>query len=200
MNSPELIERIRQGDGAALAEYIESRRAQLLAFIERRLGAMLQRKLEAEDILQEASSEAVRTLATAPIADRDPFSWICQVCERRIIDAHRYFAAQKRDAAKEASGGNASADESQRGGLVDLLAASMTSASKAFSRNVQQERLATALAQLSELQQEVLRLRYIDGLPSKEIADLTGKSDAAIRVMLTRTIKKLQEMLGDDPA
>jgi len=33
-------------------------------------------------------------------------------------------------------------------------------------------------------------------LPSKEIAEKLGKSDAAVRVMLTRSLKKLQEMLG----
>ena len=42
-----------------------------------------------------------------------------------------------------------------------------------------------------------LRLRYLEGLPSKEIADRLGKSDGAVRVMLTRSLDKLQKLLAE---
>jgi len=38
-------------------------------------------------------------------------------------------------------------------------------------------------------------LRYIEGLDSKEIAQRLNKSDGAIRVMLTRSLKRLQTVL-----
>ena len=37
-------------------------------------------------------------------------------------------------------------------------------------------------------------------LTRQSIADKLGKSDAAVRVMLTRSLKKLQDLLGDDAA
>jgi RNA polymerase sigma-70 factor (ECF subfamily) len=43
-------------------------------------------------------------------------------------------------------------------------------------------------------------MRYVENLPSKQIADKLGKTDAAVRVMLTRSLKKLQDLLGDDAA
>ena len=55
-----------------------------------------------------------------------------------------------------------------------------------------------AIAQLASDQQEVLRLRYVEGWPTKQIADHVKKTDVAIRVMLTRTVQKLQEMLGEE--
>lgn len=190
-----LIERIRQHDGAALAEYLTLRRPQLMAFIERRLGGALRRKIEPEDLLQETSAEAVRSLPTTELANREVFGWLCQTAERRIIDAHRkYVASQKRDAGREVPI-HGPPDDS-RGGLVDLLVASMTTASQAFSRDQKQMRLLTALDTLPAEQREALRLRYVDGLPSKEIADRLGKSDGAIRVMLTRSLAKLQQILG----
>jgi RNA polymerase sigma-70 factor (ECF subfamily) len=196
--SDDLIARIRQRDRQALAEFIASHRLQLMAFIERQLGAALRRKIEPDDVYQEASAEALRALATAELGDRDPFSWLCQITEHRIIDLHRrFFGAQKRDAAKEVPLGSSRGTESRTAGLINMLVASMTTPSQAFSRNAREERLLEALAKLPEEQQAALKLRYIENLPSKEIAERLGKSDAAIRVMLTRSLKRLHELLGE---
>jgi RNA polymerase sigma-70 factor, ECF subfamily len=198
MNS-ELIERVKQHDPQALAEFIQEQRRPLLVFIERQLGAALRKKLEPEDIAQEVSAEAIRSLPSMDFGDRDPFSWLCQIVERKIIDNHRrFFDAKKRDAAREIGihGSNSNDNSEQQGGLINMLIASMTTASQAFSRNVKQMRLAEAINQLPEDQREALRLRYIEDLPSKEIAERLGKSDASIRVMLTRSLKKLQDLLN----
>jgi RNA polymerase sigma-70 factor (ECF subfamily) len=193
----QLIDRVRNHDRAALAEFIEGHRRQLFAFIDRQLGAGLRRKLEPEDILQEVSAEAVRSLPQIELGDRDPFSWLCQIAERKIIDSHRkFFEAQKRDAGREVGLGAGSDTANPGGGLINMLVASMTTPSQAFSRNVKEARLQEAIQQLPNDQREALKLRYVDGLPSKEIAARLGKSDAAVRVMLTRSLKKLQEILG----
>ncbi len=194
----DLIARIRAGDGDALADYINQFRPQLMAYIERQLGSALRRKVEAEDIFQEASADAVRSLADVDLEQREPFSWLCQICERRIIDAHRhYFGAQKRDAGREVPLGSPGGD-SQNAGLINMLVNSMTTPSQAFSRNARELRLLGALEQLPDDQQEAIRLRYIENLPSKQIAEKLGKSDAATRVMLTRSLKKLESLLGSE--
>ncbi len=114
-NDDALIKRVRSGDAHALAQFIDERRAPLMAFIERRLGAGLRRKVEPEDIFQEASAEAIRSLASAELGDRDPFGWLCQVAERRIINAHRrFFSTAKRDAGREVSLDKGSPEESLR--------------------------------------------------------------------------------------
>lgn len=190
-----LADRIRQHDVTALAQFLEEHRRQLATYIERQLGAALRRKVEPDDILQEVSAEAVRALPGIELGDRDVFGWLCQLSERRIIDAHRrYFGAQKRAAGREVSL-DAPASDSEGGGIIHLLVASMTSASAAFSRNVKEMRVQQALADLPAEQREALRLRYVENLPSKEIAVQMGKSDAAIRVMLTRSLQRLQKML-----
>jgi RNA polymerase sigma-70 factor, ECF subfamily len=190
-----LIERIRAHDEQALGDYLALRRPQLGAFIERRLGTALRRKIEPEDLLQETSAEAVRSLPQVELANREVFGWLCQIAERRIIDAHRkYIASEKRNAGREVP--IHAAPDTSRGGLVDLLVASMTTASQAFSRDQKQIRLLAALEKLSDEQQTALRLRYVEGLPSKEIAVQLGKSDGAVRVLLTRSLAKLQQILG----
>jgi RNA polymerase sigma-70 factor (ECF subfamily) len=188
-------ERIRTRDPQALAALLQSHRPQLMAFIERQLGTALRRKVEPDDVFQETSAEAVRALPAAEFGDRDPFSWLCQIAERRIIDLHRrFFGAQKRDAGREVPLSGSGSDSSQAG-LIDLLVATLTTPSQAFSRNAREERLMAALDKLPAEQREALRLRYVESLPSKQIAERLGKSDAAVRVMLTRSLKKLHELL-----
>ena len=193
-----LIERLLRGDAEALAELLVLKRGPLLAFIEHRLGAALRTKVEPDDIFQEVGAEAVRSLADAPLAGRDPFHWLCQIAERRIIDAHRrFFGSQKRNAARERALDAPPAGE-ERGGLVDLLVASMTSASQAFSRNQRELRLLAAMESLTAEQQTALRLRYAENQSSKEIGAQLGKSDGAVRVLLTRSLQKLRELLGEE--
>src|SRR5262249_3425818 len=86
-----LVARVRAGDGQALAEFLVTKQPQLMAFIDRRLGAALRRKIEPDDLFQEVSAEALRSLSEVDLTQRDPFNWLCQVAERRIIDAHRRF-------------------------------------------------------------------------------------------------------------
>ena len=191
-----MLARLRQGDSQALADFIMARRPQLMAFIDRRLGPALRSKIELDDLFQEVSAEAVRSLGEVDLKERDPFSWLCQVAERRIIDAHRrYFGSQKRDAGREVSLNAAGAGaSSSRPALINLLVASMTSASQAFSRNQKEIRLLAALEKLPPENREAIRLRYVEDMPSKDIAQRLGKTDGAVRVMLTRSLAKLQEI------
>lgn len=194
----ELIDLIRSGDQDAFARYLGIRTPQLLGFIEKKMGTTLRRKIEAEDILQEVGMDCVKALNAVDLTDRDPFSWMCQMAERRIIDAHRHHVqAQKRSAEREvalqAGGGN-----EDGGNFADLLVRSMTTPSQAFSRDQKEFRLLRAVQSLPEDQREAIRLRYIEKQGSKEIAEQLGKSDGAVRVLLTRTLKKLQDALSDD--
>jgi RNA polymerase sigma-70 factor (subfamily 1) len=195
-----LAARAKAHDVSALAGYLALKRKPLAAYIERELGTALRRKIEVDDVIQEVSVEAVRSLADMNFEGREVFSWLCQLAERRIIDAHRrFFGAQKRDACRETPL-DGPAGDSQHVGVINLLVASMTSATAALSRNQKELHLLAALGKLAPDQREALRLRYVEGMPSKEIAARLGKTDGAIRVMLTRTLGQLQKLLDPEDA
>ncbi|HIE97023.1 MAG TPA: sigma-70 family RNA polymerase sigma factor [Planctomycetes bacterium] len=197
-DDPELLKGISDGNVDALAGFLDVNRRQLMAFISRRLGDALRTKVEVEDIFQDVSTEAIRTLTPEWPGEREPFSWLCHISERKIVDAHRHhFDAQKRDAGKERALDARSSGGGEIG-LVNMLVKSMTTPSAAFSRNAREGRLQAAIAELKDDQREAIRLKYIENKPSKEIAEALGKSDAAVRVMLTRTMKQLHELLGED--
>lgn len=55
-------------------------------------------------------------------------------------------------------------------------------------------RLHTMFQTLSPLQQQILRLRFIDELRSPQIAQLVGKSEAAVRAVLSRALNQLRTL------
>jgi len=188
-----LADRVRAGDAAALAAYLEDRRPALRAFVERRLGPTLRGKLEPDDVLQELAVKALHDLERKPQIT-DPFNWLCHLAEQCIVDGHRRFAADKRDAGREVPGNVRVGEASQD--LVALLAASLTTPSAAVVRDERQRRLQEVLVALPDEHREALRLRYAEGLSTKEVAGRLNKSDVATRVLLSRLVQKLQELLG----
>ncbi len=190
-----LADRVRQHDPAALAAFLEDRRPALLSFIERRLGSALRGKLEPQDVLQELAVKSLRELPNTDLSSRDPFGWLCHLAEQCIVDGHRHFAAGKRASAKEVPGNVRVGDGSQD--LVALLAASLTSPSMAAVRDERQQRLMDVIAEFPADHREALRLRYGEGLPTKDVAAKLGKSDVATRVLLSRLVQQLQERLGE---
>jgi RNA polymerase sigma-70 factor (ECF subfamily) len=188
----ELVTAIQAGDADSLMKYLELRRNDLLAVILSKMGPALQKKVEAEDIFQEVCANAIRSQKEINFTEAGPFGWFCELADRRIIDEQRKFKAQKRDSSKEV-GIHAKPNEDV--GLVNLLVASITSPSRAFSRQQKEFHLLEAMGQLPKTQQQVLDLRYAKGKSTKQIADEIGKSDGATRVLLTRSLKKLREIM-----
>ena len=198
-NASDLIKRVQRGDAEALAEFIEFRRPQLMAYIQKNLGTALRRKVEPDDLFQEISADCIKALDSVEFGEQDPFNWLCQMAQRRIIDAHRFFFdSQKRDANREV--GIMASDNTKREGMINVLIASITSPSAAFSRDQKEFYLQQAIAQLPEDHRLAIRLRYVEGLSTREIADRIGKSDGSVRVILTRVLKKLQSLMGEQDA
>lgn len=61
-------------------------------------------------------------------------------------------------------------------------------------------RLQALLARLDHRKRELLVLRFAAGLSIADIAAVTGKSEAAVRKAITRTLHTLKELYNDaDP-
>jgi|TARA_B110000495_G_C23010063_1_gene597291 RNA polymerase sigma-70 factor (ECF subfamily) len=195
---PDLLQRICNRDPAALAEYFDLKRSQLAGFVRVITGDHLLAIVEVDDLLQEIATTALQSLQTAPLDRYEPMEWLQQIARRRVVDAHRFhFDAKCRDANRQKSlQGGASSNVSQLN-FEGLLAASMTSPSAVISRDIRMVRVREALSGLTDEQQTVIRLRYAEGLPSRTIAESINKSDAATRVLLSRSMRQLEKRLAD---
>lgn len=191
-----LIEKIVSGDPDALAQYINVHQPQLTGFIRSISSDRLLSVVEVDDLYQEVCTAALGGFATAPLEKYTPMQWLQQIARRRVVDAHRFhFEAQRREAGRQQSihgGGDA-----EGGGLEAMLSASFTSPSAAFSRDIRMVRMQSAIDELAEDAKQAVKLKYAEGLASKEIAQKLGKSDAAVRVLLSRSLRILEKKLGD---
>ena len=195
--APELLQRISDRDQDALATFLEQEKSRILGFLRTITGDRLLSVVELDDLFQEVSTAALAGLATAPLDKYEPFAWIQEVARRRVVDAHRFhFEAKRRDAGRRQSLHGSGGDD-DGGGFEAFLAASMTSASAAFSRDVRVDRMNQALTELTDEQQQAIQLRYAEGLPTKEIAQRLGKTDVAVRVLLSRSVRELEKRLED---
>jgi RNA polymerase sigma factor (sigma-70 family) len=63
-------------------------------------------------------------------------------------------------------------------------------------RNEQIQSLWRAVAALSPDRQELITLKYVDGLTNKKIGEKLGKSEGAIKQIHRRTLIALEAILG----
>jgi len=60
------------------------------------------------------------------------------------------------------------------------------------------ERIARSLDSLSDRYEQVLRMKYLDGMSMDEIGTVTGEAESAIESLLTRARAAFREVYGDD--
>ncbi len=194
--SDALVGRVKARDALALAELIDAERNRLVGFTKSIMSAKLLSMVEPDDLIQEVAAAALAGLPTAPFDKYEPIQWLQELCRRRVVDAHRFhFGAQRRDAGRVQS--MHAADGDGAGGFEAFLAASITSPSAAFSRDVRVQRMHEAVGGLSDEARTAIHMRYAEGLPTKEIAAKLGKTDVAIRVLLSRSVRVLEQQLDD---
>ncbi len=194
----ELILQIKRHDCESLGRYIERHRTTLAGFVRSITTTQLLSAVELDDLLQEVAATAISSLNTAPLDQYEPMQWLQQIARRRVVDAHRFhFGAQRRDSRRQQSMHAPAGGGDQEWGLEQLLAASITSPSAAYSQDVRVNRMQQAIESLGEEQRTVIRLRYVEGLATKQIAEQLGKTDVAVRVLLSRSMRQLEKQLDD---
>jgi RNA polymerase sigma-70 factor (ECF subfamily) len=182
---------LRAGDDAMMAPLVERYRERLLRMVHFRLDPRLVGRLDAEDVLQEAWIEAEKRLA-AFRADQKPFLiWIRLIVQQTMVDLHRkHLGAKMRSAGREV-GAPAS------GTLSGFFVAHVTSPSGAVMREELRQKIEAALANMDEIDREVLLLRHFEELSNKEAALVLGIQENAASNRYVRALGRLKGFLGD---
>ena len=110
-----------------------------------------------------------------------PFSsWLYRIAHNVVID---YYRTGKEEEPLDAAAFTL-ADESLR--PEELL-----------TQKAEVSRLRKAIAQLSEKNQELILLRFVEGLSHAQVAQILGKSEGSCRVMQHRALSALSKILGE---
>jgi RNA polymerase sigma-70 factor, ECF subfamily len=173
-NEEHLILRAIQGDegafGALYSQYLDA----IYRYVFFRVGD----SVEAEDLTEEVFVRAWEALPDYRVREFPFKSWLYRIAHNLTVDYHR----KQKPLPLE--------DIDQLSGLLSR------SAEDVAERQQLVKTLSKAVRKLSEEEQQVIVLRFIDGLSHQEISQIIGKSPEASRVIQHRALARLNEYMN----
>lgn len=183
------LQSARLGDTEALGRLLESYRPYVRVIVRSFRDNRLQARVDDSDRIQDALLGAFqafpgfRGTTTGELA-----AWLRQIVVRTAGHlARNHGATGKRDPDREQHA------EDLNGAFADQGSSPGTQA----IRHEQAARIAEAIARLPEDMQQVLLDRHVDGLPYAVLSERLGRTEAAVRVLYTRALRRLREECQD---
>lgn len=175
--SERLIVQAAQEDPAAFGPLYERYRDPVYRYLRSRTASAE----EAEDLLQQVFLRALDALPQYK-ADRSPFvAWLMGIARNASTDAHRRRRV------------TVTWDF-----VPEILRTGPADVETEVLRRERQARLSVLFTALPARKRELLVLRFVAALTVREIAALLGKSEAATKKELFRTLKMLKEQYHDN--
>lgn len=187
-----LLAEVRGGNRRALDTLLGLHRAYLRTLVELRLDPKLRARVDASDVVQETSLEAVRRVAAYLDRPVLPFRlWLRQIAFDRLLMARRqHVEAGRRAVEREAPLPDQSSLQ-----LAQLALAAGPTPSQAFAQDEMAERVRRALAALEDDDREILLMRNFEGLSNQEAAQVLALEPAAASKRYGRALLRLRKTL-----
>lgn len=175
-----MMHQIRHKDSpeeSLVADLYQRHARQILAYIRPRVDS----QEDAEDLLVEVFLVVMQNATPLRLSENEQLVWLRHVARNKVVDRYRRLGCLPAIAPLDA--------------FAEVLLDDDEHAPEALAlRETDHTQLRKHLAGLSQIQQEVLRLRFFNDLSTKEIATRLAKSDSAIRVLLSRTLNRLRDI------
>jgi RNA polymerase sigma-70 factor (ECF subfamily) len=168
-----LIRRTIAGDTEAFGDLYERHLPVLFRYIRCRI----QDTREAEDLAETVFLRVWESLSTFQVGRISFRSWLFRLARNLLIDRYRIRKEEHPLAGIPVPADRAPLPEDQ------VIA------------QQQRDRILEAVAALKREYQDVLALRFLAGLPHQEVAEVMGKSEAAVRVLQHRALRALLQRL-----
>lgn len=179
-NIPLLVERARQGEEDAFEKLLAMHRGLIGHLIRSRLTEVLRQDANVEDLYQETSFRAFKSLGRFEYRGEDSFfRWLAGIALHVVVD----FVRRRRPEL---------ADD-----VAQNRPSSQDSPSKGPRREERFSRLQEALDSLSPDHKKVIVLAWLRGMRIDEIAQNMDRSSGAVRKLLLRGLRKLRSSFGD---
>ncbi|TWU00694.1 RNA polymerase sigma factor [Botrimarina colliarenosi] len=195
-----LLDGVRRGESEAKDRLFDRHRGAIRRMIDLRMDRVLERRVDASDIVQDVLIEANRRLTDYLANPIMPFHlWLRQMAKDRLIDAHRrHRVAARRSMDREQPLAAASRDDQES--VLDLAAqlsdGQLTPAAAATWHELQR-RFLEAVEQLEEQDQEIILMRHFERLSNSEVAETLDLSAQAASMRHLRAMRRLRVHLAD---
>jgi RNA polymerase sigma-70 factor (ECF subfamily) len=195
-DTDQLLESAAAGDTAAAQELLAHCRPRLRRMVAMRLNPSVKARVDPSDVVQEVLAEAFQKLPKY-LKDRPVsfYPWLRQIAWQRLVKLHRAHIATHRRSVKREDAGTLPLGDRSAAELADRLVASETGPSQRAVRSELRQRVRAALDQLSDVDRELLVMRYLEHLTLKEIAETLEITVAAAKMRHARALERLQREL-----
>lgn len=145
----------------------------------RHIYYMVGNAAEAEDLTAQAFLQAWEAIERYSIRGAPFVSWLLRIAHNLAVSHLR----SRRDAAELPE---TLVDHSRHGDPEDSL-----------QRNAESQRVREAILRLRDEQRQVIMLRFVEDLEYREVAEIVGKSVAAVRVIQHRALNALRRQMQE---
>lgn len=175
---PDIIERARGGDLGAFSELYDLHAPSVYRYLLYRV----REPSDAEDITSEVFTRAFAHIGGYRWQGKSFLAWLYTIARNALTDRHRRErpTVDLDDAYGLAEDGPTAHDRAVHGEEVAALRG--------------------AVRHLTDEQQEVLVLRFVQNRSSREVASILGKNEGAIRALQFRALGRLRKLLRDEVA
>ncbi|MFV2068732.1 MAG: sigma-70 family RNA polymerase sigma factor, partial [Pirellulales bacterium] len=198
-DTEELVRHAAEGDTSAVQALFETHRGRLAQMLQVRMDPRLRGRIDPSDVIQETLIAASQKMAQYFIERPLPFyPWLRQIAWEKLVHLHdRHLRASKRSVTREQALRPEISDESALG-LAEQFIGSVSRPSAAILRRELRDRVRQALEDLAAEDREVLLLRYLEQMSSKEIAAIMDRSEGAINMQHMRALERMRKILSPD--
>jgi RNA polymerase sigma-70 factor (ECF subfamily) len=168
-----LIERAKQGDKRAIGELYQRHADVVYRYVYSRVMDVA----VAEDLTAEVFLKALEGLSGYQVTDTPFLAWLYRIARARTID---FWRRQQRR---------------QEASLPDTLPASGPEPEELVSSQSSWEMVQETLSQLTDDQQQVVLLRFVEELDLKEVAAVMGKTVGAVKALQHRALASMARLL-----
>ncbi len=166
------IEKAKSGDIKAYEKIYEM----FIDRIYRYVYYQVKDEMITDDITQEVFTAAWEAISRYEYRGQPFSSWLYRIAYNQTMD---FFRVSRR-----------------RPGLNKEVRDEIKEPEKILEEKLMQEELSQAISQLNPQQRQIITLKFIEGLRNDDIAQITGKSQGAIRVAQMRALTALRRRLN----
>lgn len=181
-----LVQQAQSGDAAAMEQLLHRHLGELRAFVRAKSSRVIRQQESCSDLVQTVCREVLGGIGGYEWRGEGSFrSWLFGVAVNKIRNRADFYAAERRDPAREERG----VDE-----LRDAYATICGPSQDAIAMEAV-EKFEAALDRLSPDHREVILLARMVGLSHKEIAEELGIELVTVRTRLARGLSKLAKLM-----